>query len=123
MQNVVLRSFNSNSTTVLYECIEDITNSAPSADLIQCLDISLNFPSSPGNILSIGGAQFVDCDDFPITLEASASLGPYNWSTGETSSTIQINEVGIYTCEVPSFVVWHLLPLIIYLEEPIETII
>lgn len=114
---------NSNSTTVLYECIEDINNSAPSADLIQCLNISLNFPSSPGNILSIGGAQFVDCDDFPITLDASASIGPYNWSTGETSSTIQINEVGIYTCEVPSLCGLASATSIITLEEPIENII
>jgi gliding motility-associated-like protein len=114
---------NSNSTTVLYECIEDITNSAPIADLIQCFDISLNFPSSPGNVLSIGGAQFVDCEDFPITLDASSLIGPYNWSTGETSSAIQINEVGIYTCAVPSLCGLASATSIIRLEEPVETII
>ena len=44
---------NSNSTNILYECIDDITNNAPSADLIQCFDVSLNFPASPGNVLDI----------------------------------------------------------------------
>lgn len=114
---------NSNSTNILYECIDDITNNAPSADLIQCFDVSLNFPASPGNVLDIGGAQFVDCEDFPIILDASASAGPYIWSTGETSATIEVNEVGIYSCEVPSLCGNASATSVIALEEPVESII
>ena len=113
---------NSSATNILYECADDITNNATGVQLFNCPDVALNFPNAPGNILNIGGVQTIDCDDFPITLDASSLPGPYNWNTGESTATIQVNSVGTYTCAVPSTCATAIGTAIVQLNEPIEQI-
>jgi len=88
-------------TIIFAECFPDVDNQHPGAQTLGCSNMNFNIPDPPIAILDLGGHQDVVCADAPFLLDASILGGPYNWSTGETTATILVDESGEYTCEVP----------------------
>jgi gliding motility-associated-like protein len=54
---------------------------------------------SPNNIIAISSSDETICDD-PITISADWPESSYLWNTGETSSTIEVDEPGSYSATV-----------------------
>lgn len=43
------------------------------------------------------GTKIVNCQNEPVILTSNVNFNTYNWSTGETSKSIQVDKTGIYT--------------------------
>ncbi|MCC6939730.1 MAG: gliding motility-associated C-terminal domain-containing protein [Flavobacteriales bacterium] len=67
-----------------------------------CNPLTIDLSNAPGTIVDLGGNQALSASDFPYTLDASSVPGPYLWSTGETTASIQAPGPGVYTVSVPS---------------------
>ena len=65
--------------------------------------IVVDSPTFPTITINANGGGVITCNEPVITLEAVSVAGAYSWSIGSTSTTITVNNVGVYEVTVTDF--------------------
>ncbi|AGC76893.1 gliding motility-associated-like protein [Nonlabens dokdonensis] len=90
----------SNYTGILDSGIQNIVVSVEHREAQECdavTDFNITVNESPALSMQ---EQWVLCEGVPLELVADFGYDNYQWSTGETSQSIEVNSIGIYTIAV-----------------------